>query len=150
MSQTPSWCLPGNPTRHEEELRREAAALGLAEAVRFVEYVGAEDLEGLYALASAFVFPSLHEGFGLPVLESMRRGVPVACSSASSLPEVGGDAVRYFDPLDVVDMAAALVELLTDRGLALRLVEAGTARAATFTWERTAELTLEAYERALR
>jgi glycosyltransferase involved in cell wall biosynthesis len=142
--------LPGNPTPHEEELKREAAVLELLPAVRFVEYVGAADLEGLYALASAFVFPSLHEGFGLPILEAMRRGVPVACSRASSLPEVGGEAVRYFDPLDADDMAAALVELLTDRELARHLVEAGAARAATFTWERTAELTLESYERALR
>jgi glycosyltransferase involved in cell wall biosynthesis len=141
--------LPGNPTPHEEELKQEARALGLADAVRFVEYVGAADLEGLYALASAFVFPSLHEGFGLPILEAMRRGVPVACSNASSLPEVGGDAVRYFDPLDADDMAAALVELLTDFDLAQRLVEAGARRAATFTWKRTAELTLESYERAL-
>ena len=141
--------LPGNPTPHEEQLKEEARALGLADAVRFVEYVGAADLEGLYALASAFVFPSLHEGFGLPILEAMRRGVPVACSKASSLPEVGGDAVRYFDPLDSDDMAAALRELLTDRDLAQRLVEAGARRAATFTWERTAELTLESYERAL-
>jgi glycosyltransferase involved in cell wall biosynthesis len=142
--------LPGNPTPHEEELKREAASLALTDAVRFVEYVDAADLEGLYALASVFVFPSLREGFGLPILEAMRRGAPVACSNVSSLPEVGGDAVRYFDPLDTDDMAAALVELLTDRELALRLVEAGSRRAGTFTWERTAELTLESYERALK
>jgi glycosyltransferase involved in cell wall biosynthesis len=142
--------LPGNPTRHEEELKAEAAALGLADAVRFLDYVGAADLEGLYRISSVFVFPSLLEGFGLPILEAMRRGIPVVSSNASSLPEVGGEAVRYFDPLDVDAMAAALTAVLTDEELARSLVEAGRGRAASFTWERAAEETLDSYERALR
>jgi glycosyltransferase involved in cell wall biosynthesis len=142
--------LPGNPTRHEEELKAEAAVLGLGQAVHFPDYVEAGDLEGLYRASSAFVFPSLREGFGLPVLEAMRRGVPVACSNVSSLPEVGGDAVRYFDPLDVGDIAAALTDLLTDERLAQRLVSAGLKRAGSFTWKRAAEETLGSYERARR
>jgi glycosyltransferase involved in cell wall biosynthesis len=142
--------LPGNPTRHEEELKREAAALGLSDAVRFPAYVEAADLEGLYRLASVVAFPSLREGFGLPILEAMRRGVPVACSKVSSLPEVGGDAVRYFDPLDVEEIASALSDLLMDGQLAARLASAGFERAKSFSWERTAEGTLECYERALR
>lgn len=140
--------LPGNATRHEEELKAEAAALGLSDSVRFPAYVGAADLEGLYRLASIVVFPSLREGFGLPILEAMRRGVPVACSSVSSLPEVGGDAVRYFDPLDEQSIADAVIDVLTDPSLAQRLVEAGLARAKSFTWKRAAEGTLETYERA--
>ncbi|HEX4114962.1 MAG TPA: glycosyltransferase family 1 protein [Solirubrobacteraceae bacterium] len=140
--------LPGNPTPHERELRGAAAELGLDANVVFPEYVSAEDLEGLYALAACFVFASINEGFGIPILEAMARGVPVACSNASSLPEVAGDAARYFDPYDVMDMGNALRELLDDRALAQRLIEQGRAREATFTWEATAQMTLESYERA--
>ena len=71
----------------------------------FPPYVDDADLEGLYACAACFVCPSLSEGFGLPVLEAMRRGVPVACSNVSALPEVAGDAALYFDPLDVGGIA---------------------------------------------
>jgi glycosyltransferase involved in cell wall biosynthesis len=141
--------MPGNPTAHERELASEAASLGIAGAVRLPPYVDAADLEGLYQLASCFVFPSLREGFGLPILEAMRRGVPVATARASSLPEVGGDAVRYFDPEDELGLAAAVVELLEDGELASRLVAAGRKRAAQFTWEATAQATLESYDRAL-
>ena len=141
--------MPGNPTAHERQLASEAAALGVADAVRFPPYVDAADLEGLYKLASCFVFPSLREGFGLPILEAMRRGVPVATARASSLPEVGGDAVRYFDPEDERGLATAIVELLEDSALALRLVAAGRKRAAEFTWEATAQATLESYDRAV-
>lgn len=140
--------LPGNPTPHERELRAAVAELGLEANVVFPEYVGAEDLEGLYALAGCFVFASINEGFGIPILEAMARGVPVACSNASSLPEVAGDAARYFDPYDVMDMGDALLELLDDRALAQRLIERGRVREATFTWEATARMTLESYERA--
>jgi glycosyltransferase involved in cell wall biosynthesis len=137
--------LPGNPTEHESELKAEAARLGLDGNVRFPAYVSGEDLEGLYALASVFVFPSLNEGFGLPVLEAMRRGVPVASSNTSSLPEAGGDAARYFDPLDTGAIAVSLLELLEHPG---DLVERGRAHAAAFTWRRCAEGTLTVYERA--
>jgi glycosyltransferase involved in cell wall biosynthesis len=95
------------------------------------------------------VFPSFYEGFGLPVLEAMARGVPVACSDRASLPEVAGDAAILFDPADPGAMAAALERLLTDPVEAERLRAAGRARAARFTWERTAGLTLAAYERAV-
>jgi glycosyltransferase involved in cell wall biosynthesis len=141
--------LVGNPTQHEEELKQEAEKLGVADLAHFPAYVAADELEGLYRLASVVVFPSLREGFGLPLLEAMRRGVPVACSNTSSLPEVGGDAVRYFDPLVVDDIADALVDVLQNRELAARLVSAGLERAGQFTWGRTAEGTLESYERAV-
>ncbi len=140
--------LPGNPTAHERELRAAAAELGLDANVVFPEYVSAEDLEGLYALARCFVFASINEGFGIPILEAMARGVPVACANASALPEVAGDAARYFDPHDVMDMGEALLELLDDRDLAQRLIERARAREATFTWEATARMTLASYARA--
>ncbi len=140
--------LPGNPTEHERELRELARELGIAANVAFPAYVDANDLEGLYALARCFVFASLNEGFGIPLLEAMRRGVPVACSRASSLPEVAGEAARYFDPLSVADIAEALIELLSDRALAARLAALGRVREAGFTWQATAEGTLESYARA--
>jgi glycosyltransferase involved in cell wall biosynthesis len=105
-------------------------------------------LEGLYALASCFVFASINEGFGIPILEAMRRGVPVACSRASALPEVAGDAARYFDPYSVPDIAGALTELLGDRGLAGRLAARGRERERAFTWEATARRTLDSYAQA--
>lgn len=140
--------LPGRPTTHEDELRALAERLGLSENIVFPPYVEDRDLEGLYTSASCFVLPSLVEGFGLPILEAMRRGVPVACSNVSAMPEVAGEAARYFDPQDAEQIAAAVLELLKDGALAARLVTAGYARAETFSWARTAELTLESYARA--
>jgi glycosyltransferase involved in cell wall biosynthesis len=145
----PVLVLPGYPTAHEAELRARAASAGVAADVRFPAWVSAEELEGLWALAQAFVFPSLYEGFGLPVLEAMTRGVPVACSDASSLPEVAGDAALLFDPHDEAAIAGALRRLLDDEALREQLRARGLARASEFTWQRTARLTLESYRRAL-
>jgi glycosyltransferase involved in cell wall biosynthesis len=140
--------MPGNPTSHERDLRELARDLGISANVVFPPYVDAADLEGLYSLARCFVFASTNEGFGIPILEAMRRGVPVACSRASALPEVAGDAACYFDPYEVGDIARALTELLGDPDLAARMVELGRERQATFTWEATARGTLESYARA--
>ena len=140
--------LPGYPTEHEQELREQAAALGIAGDTRFLGWVDGDELEGLYALADGFVMPSLYEGFGLPVLEAMARGVPVACSDRSSLPEVADDAALLFDPEDVGAIARALDTLVHDDATASRLRAAGPARAAEFSWERSARSTLEAYDRA--
>jgi glycosyltransferase involved in cell wall biosynthesis len=142
--------LVGRATEHERELRALAARLGVDANVAFPAYVEPADLEGLYAAASCLVLPSLIEGFGLPILEAMRRGLAVACANASAMPEVAGDGARYFDPLDTDDIAAAILELLQDRALAARLVAAGRERARAFSWQATAQLTLESYERAWR
>jgi glycosyltransferase involved in cell wall biosynthesis len=147
LEDRPVLVLPGYPTPHELELRERAAALGI-DAV-FPAWLPAEDLEGLYALAAAFVFPSLAEGFGLPVLEAMTRGVAVACSDRSSLPEVAGDAALLFDPEDPRAIAAAISRLLHDRAEVERLRAAGLVRVREFTWQRTAELTAESYARTL-
>jgi glycosyltransferase involved in cell wall biosynthesis len=142
--------MPGNPTPHERDLRELVRELGIAGNVAFPAYVDAADLEGLYALADCFVFASINEGFGIPVLEAMRRGVPVACSNASALPEVAGDAALYFDPYSVRGIADALGELIGDRVVAERLAAAGRERERGFTWEATARATLESYARAWR
>jgi glycosyltransferase involved in cell wall biosynthesis len=145
----PVLVLPGYPTPHEEELRGLAAELGVAGDVTWPAWVSADELEGLYAAATCLVFPSLYEGFGLPVLEAMARGVPVATSGRASLAEVAGDAALLFDPDDVDAIRAAIERLLSDEDQRRRLAEAGRRRAELFTWERTAELTLECYRRAL-
>jgi glycosyltransferase involved in cell wall biosynthesis len=145
----PALVIAGYSTPYERELRRRIAELELEDDVRVCDWVSDGDREGLYALASAFVFPSLYEGFGLPVLEAMARGLPVASSNAASLPELTGDAALSFDPRDVDAIAAALARVLDDGALVARLRAAGPARAARFTWQRAAELTLASYERAL-
>ena len=140
--------LPGRATEHEHELQEQASGLGLDRAVRFLGWLSEPELEGLYQAATCFVYPSLQEGFGLPVLEAMRRGTPVACSNTSSMPEVGGEAVLYFDPTDTAAIAAALARLLSEPELRERLTEAGTERQRLFTWRATAEATFESYSRA--
>jgi alpha-1,3-rhamnosyl/mannosyltransferase len=115
---------------------RIAARLRASRRCRLLGNVEQADLEALYARARALVFPSLYEGFGLPVLEAMRRGVPVVTSALSALPEVAGEAAVYVeDPLDPAEVAAALEAALADR---TRLRRLGRERAARFTWERTA------------
>jgi glycosyltransferase involved in cell wall biosynthesis len=145
----PVLVVPGYPTPYERELRERAAQLGVAGDVRLLDWVSGPELEGLYALADVFVFPSLYEGFGLPVLEAMRRGVPVACSNRSSLPEVAGDAALLFDPEDAPAITRAIERVLGDRAEADRLRAAGRAQAARFTWAATARATAASYDRAM-
>jgi glycosyltransferase involved in cell wall biosynthesis len=145
----PVLVVPGYPTPYEADLRARAAAVGVARDVVWPAWLPAADLEGLYALATCVVFPSLYEGFGLPVLEAMARGVPVACSDRSSLPEVAGDAALLFDPEDVGAIRDALERLLADAALRASLAARGRRQAERFSWDRTAELTVASYERAL-
>jgi len=108
-----------------------------------------EDLDGLYRLATCLVFPSLYEGFGLPVIEAMARGLPVACADRSSLPELAGGVALLFDPERPAAIAGAIERLLSDPQLADRMRERGIARAAEFTWEECARATIVSYERVL-
>ncbi len=99
--------------------------------------------------ARALLFPSIYEGFGLPVLEAMAAGVPVACSRVTALPEVAGDAALYFDPLDVGDMANKIVRIASDEGLRAELRAKGRAQADRFGWDRAARETLAIYRRVV-
>ncbi len=142
--------VPGYETTWEEELRQHARRAGAEERVRFLGWVSDSELEGLYRAATCLAFPSLAEGFGLPVLEAMIRGLPVACSDATSLPEVAGPAALYFDPLDTGgDRGGDRAGCCAIAALRERLAAAGRERARRFTWERAAAETLASYERAL-
>jgi glycosyltransferase involved in cell wall biosynthesis len=149
VSRGPVLVVPGYSTAFEDELRAVANDLGLATRVRFTGWVDDATLDGLYRAADCFVFPSLDEGFGLPVLEAMLRGVPVACSRIGVLEEVAGEAALYFDPTDVADIAKAIEAVLVDGDLSERLRKGGPERARMFSWGATAAETLASYERAL-
>lgn len=120
------------------------------ERVTPIGFVPPTDLNALYAGAAAFCYPSLKEGFGLPVLEAMAQGTPTITSSRTATEEVAGDAALLVDPHDVAAIASAIERLLSDESLATRLSAAGSERAATFSWTRTAELVSTAYREAAR
>ena len=117
--------------------------LNLRERVIFPDFVSDDDLPALYAGATLFVYPSLYEGFGLPVAEALACGAPVVCSNASSLPEVAGDAALYFDPRDVDALANAMHRALADESLRNDLRARGFAQAQKFSWEKAARELLE-------
>lgn len=125
-------------------------ALGLERDVLFTGFVPDDDLPGLYTLAEAFVFPSLYEGFGLPVLEALACGTPVIASNTSSLPEVAGNAALLVDPTDIEELSQAMRNVLANGPLCDELRAKGPAQAARFSWEHTARETLTVYESVLR
>jgi glycosyltransferase involved in cell wall biosynthesis len=135
-----------SPAARAALMRRLGSALH--ELVRFTGYVCDGDLPALYAAAEAFVYPSLYEGFGLPVLEAMASGTPVITSAVSSLPEVAGNAALLVNPYSVDAIASALAEVLESPELRLDLRERGLRRAAEFSWERCARQTAQLYAEA--
>ncbi len=140
--------LPGAHTRYEGELMALASSLGVRDSVRTPDWLSESDLEGMYAAADCLVLPSLMEGFGLPVLEGMIRGVPVACSNRWALPEVAGDAALLFEPTDTAAVTDAIRKLLTSSALRKEMIDRGRSRAAQFTWERCAHETANCYRKA--
>jgi glycosyltransferase involved in cell wall biosynthesis len=126
-----------------------ATAAGMPDAVVRLGIVEDERLQTLYRAATALVYPSLYEGFGLPVLEAMASGTPVIASEAASIPEVLGDAGILLSPTDASVWTQAIIKVMNDETLRTGMRSAGLARAATFTWDRTARLTWGAYRRAI-
>ncbi len=141
--------LPGYRSPFDASLLQTAERLGVSDRVVFAGWISDEDLEGLYLAAACMVFPSLAEGFGLPVLEAMARGLPVATSNVSALPEVAGDAALFFDPESVDAIEGATRRLLTDDRFAAELAAAGLRQAAKFSWRSVADGTANSYRRAL-
>ena len=131
-------------------LREEILALGLENRVQVTGYVPDSVVMPLLAHADLFVFPSLYEGFGLPVLEAQRAGTAVACSSVASLPEVAGDGAEFFNPLSVDEMEQALLHCLRDSARRAALTERGRTNVARFSWARTAAATLASYRHAAK
>jgi glycosyltransferase involved in cell wall biosynthesis len=116
--------------------------------VIFLGEIPSDELVYIYNLAGIVVIPSFYEGFGLPILEAMACGVPVACSSSSSLPEVAGDAALFFDPYDVEEMASVLSGVINNQKRRYELSQGGIGRAGSFSWRNTALKTLEVYREA--
>jgi glycosyltransferase involved in cell wall biosynthesis len=133
-----------------EEILAEPERLGIGGRVLFPGFVAEPDLPALLSGAALFAYPSLYEGFGLPILEAMACGTPVIASDRSSLPEVVGDAGLQVDALDVEGLTAGMERLLTEEGLRTELIGRGAGRAANFTWERAARELLAVYNRFLK
>ncbi|MFN3337383.1 MAG: glycosyltransferase family 4 protein [Thermomicrobium sp.] len=129
----------------DSPIYRRAEALGLARRVRFTGYVPPEELRYWYSAATIFIYPSLYEGFGLPLLEAMACETPVITSNCSALPEVAGDAAVLVEPTDPLAIAAAIRSLAMDEERRRMLAQAGRERARQFTWERTARETAAVY-----
>jgi glycosyltransferase involved in cell wall biosynthesis len=136
----------GDEIARHPALRHAVIQSRVEAAVRFLGFVPIETLRTFYQLASAFVFPSLYEGFGLPPLEAMACGTPVVCSNVSSLPEVVGDAAVTVNPENVFDIARGMKEVLLDAELRHTLVARGFEHVRKYSWERTAGEVLNAYE----
>lgn len=135
------WC---SEHIHEEIALREHRG-----SVQYLGYVDETQMETLYANARAMLYPSYYEGFGLPILEAMNRGVAVICSNATSHPEVGGDSVEYFDPWQPSELAAKMLELERDESRRKQLAAASKARAGLFSWQRVADETVDFYKEVI-
>jgi glycosyltransferase involved in cell wall biosynthesis len=129
-----------------DDLDEAIAKLSLQNHIKVLGNVPIEVMPALYNLADLMVYPSMYEGFGLPVLEAMACGCPVVCSNRTSLPEVAGNAALMVDPPNIAELANAMYAALTDATLRAQMVERGLARAAGFTWEQTARATLAVFE----
>ena len=140
----------GKKNRDADNLYQSAERLGVGDRVFMPGMISDEDLPALYAGARLFAFPSLYEGFGLPLLEAMASGTPVVSSSASSLPEVAGDAGWMLEPTDEEAWAISILSLLTDGALRQRHIQAGLDRASVFTWRQSVSILLDILERTAK
>lgn len=141
--------LAGGRGWKNQAIYKEVQVLGIEDSVRFLGFVDDRQLSALYASCFCFLYPSVDEGFGLPVLEAMTLGGPVICSNVASLPEVAGQAALYVDPANVDTIVAAMERISKDEPLRQALIQQGKERAAGFSWEKTAEKTLMSYYEAI-
>jgi glycosyltransferase involved in cell wall biosynthesis len=146
----PQLVIAGKEGWLTEELFAHIRRAGLGNRLRFTGYLSEEDLAALYSSCAVFIYPSLYEGFGLPPLEAMSCGAPVITSGIRSIKEVVGEGARLVEPTDAGELARGIIKLLEDEGARERLSAAGRERAAQFTWEKTAERTLEIYGEAIK
>ena len=138
--------IAGGPGWMYDDIYHAPEKFGVSERVRFLGFVPDETLPALYSLCTCFVYPSLYEGFGLPVLEALACGAPVVTSKTSSLPEVAGAAAVLIDPRDTEDLAAALARVLEDGSLRTELAQRGLKQARRFSWEASARQLRAAFE----
>ncbi len=131
---------------HFQEILDAPEKFGVAERVKFLENISDEELPEFYKAAELFVLPSLYEGFGLPILEAMKYGCPVATSNISSLPEAGGDAAEYFDPNDAGEIAKTIEKVLGNENLRSDMIKKGHEQLKKFSWEKAAKEVLEVFE----
>jgi glycosyltransferase involved in cell wall biosynthesis len=138
--------LAGRQGEDFPEIRKKAEYLGLTPSVIYTGYCGERELRSLYRLADLLIYPSIWEGFGLPLLEAMACGLPVATSRRTAIPEIAGDAALYFDPENAEDMANQIIRGLEQASLREDLIRRGISRAQRFSWSKTAEDTLKMYK----
>jgi glycosyltransferase involved in cell wall biosynthesis len=135
-------CLAGEASYGYDEIKYMISEFGLQNHVQIAGWINEEDVPHIFAGATAFVFPSLYEGFGIPILQAMACGVPVVASNTTSIPEVTADAALLFNPNSVHDMAQKMVQVATDQSLRTRLINQGKERAAQFSWSKCAQAVL--------
>jgi glycosyltransferase involved in cell wall biosynthesis len=126
---------------------KEVVKVGANDRVQFLPFVSTEKLVSLYRSAVMFVYPSLYEGFGIPILEAFNTGCPVVASEITSIPEVGGDAVLYFNPESMEELTGAMLRVIVEPELRVAMIGKGRARAKQFGWDRVAKQTIDVYRR---
>jgi len=138
--------LTGGNLWKSQRLFQKVNSLGMIDNVIMTHYVSLRDLRLLYQDAQLFVFPSLYEGFGLPILEAMASQVPVAVSNISSMPEVAGDAGVYFDPYDIESIASSMLKVIEDSDIRTKIIKSGLERAKKFSWMKVSKKMLSVYQ----
>jgi glycosyltransferase involved in cell wall biosynthesis len=135
--------LTGAKVSGNDAITRMIGEMGLQSDIFVTGWLPFEDVPPIYCASDAFVFPSLNEGFGIPLIEAMACGVPVVCSNIEPLPEIAGDAAYFIDPYNPASISEGINKVISDQDVRRELIEKGLRRAATFTWENTARETLE-------
>jgi glycosyltransferase involved in cell wall biosynthesis len=146
---SPQLVIAGLTQSAKKKFSRVIDTLGIQKQVVLLGFVSEEQLAALYKGADVFVYPSLYEGFGIPILEAMECGTPVVTSSAGSIPEVAGKAALFVDPKNPEEIANAILQIVSDASLRERMIEQGVEQAKRFSWEKAAQQMLEIYRKTV-